>query len=64
MHFTIDRCGLCKKIVTDLAVIDVTEKGFKLLERAPGVSVEEIQSKTEGLLIVEGDVPEFPLSSE
>lgn len=54
--------GCVKKIVTDLAVIDVTENGFKLLERAPGVSVEEIQSKTDGKLIIEGDVPEFPLS--
>lgn len=48
-----------KKIVTDLAVLDVTENGFKLLERAPGVSVEEIQRLTEGTLIVEGDIPEM-----
>ena len=48
-----------KKIVSDLAVLDVTENGFKLLERAPGVSVEEIQSKTAGKLIVEGDIPEM-----
>lgn len=49
-----------KKIVTDLAVLDVTENdGFKLLERAPGVSVEEIQEKTAGRLIVEGDIPEM-----
>lgn len=48
-----------KKIVTDLAVIEVTDKGFKLLERAPGVSVEEIKSKTEGKLIVEGEIPEI-----
>jgi 3-oxoacid CoA-transferase subunit B len=47
-----------KKIVTDLAVLDVTPGGFKLLERAPGVSVEEIISKTEGKLIVEGEIPE------
>jgi 3-oxoacid CoA-transferase subunit B len=51
--------GCVKKIVTELAVIEVTDKGFKLLERAPGVSVEEIQSKTEGKLIVEGDVKEI-----
>jgi len=53
-----------KKIVTELAVLDVTENGFKLLERAPGVSVEEIKSKTAGKLIVEGEVPEMngPLS--
>ncbi len=48
-----------KKIVTDLAVLDVTDKGFKLLERAPGVSVEEIIAKTAGKLIAEGDVPEM-----
>lgn len=48
-----------KKIVSDLAVLDVTTKGFKLLERAPGVSVEEIQQKTAGKLIVEGDIPEM-----
>ena len=51
--------GCLKKIVTDLAVIDVTPKGFKLLERAPGVSVEEIKSKTAGRLIVEGNIPEI-----
>src|SRR5258707_8280094 len=43
-----------KKIVSDLAVLDVTDKGFRLLERAPGISVEEIKSKTAGKLIVEG----------
>jgi 3-oxoacid CoA-transferase subunit B len=48
-----------KKIVSDLGVFDVTPDGFKLLERAPGVSVEEIKAKTEGLLVVEGDVPEM-----
>ena len=48
-----------KKIVTDLAVVDVTENGFKLLERAPGISTDEIRSKTEGKLIVEGEVPEM-----
>ena len=48
-----------KKIVTDLAVIEVTNDGFKLLERAPGVSVEEIKAKTEGKLIVEGEIPEI-----
>lgn len=51
--------GCVKKIVTDLAVIDVIPKGFKLLERAPGVSVEEIKSKTAGRLIVEGNIPEI-----
>jgi len=48
-----------KKIVTDLAVIELTPQGFKLLERAPGVSVEEIKAKTEGKLLVEGEIPEM-----
>ena len=48
-----------RKIVTDLAVIDVTERGFKLIERAPGVSTDEIRSKTAGTLIVDGDIPEM-----
>ncbi len=48
-----------KKIVTDLAFIEVTDNGFKLLERAPSVSVEEIVEKTDGKLIVEGDIPEM-----
>jgi 3-oxoacid CoA-transferase subunit B len=48
-----------KKIVSDLAVLDVTPEGFRLLERAPGVSVEEIKSKTAGKLIVEGEIPEM-----
>ncbi len=48
-----------KKIVSDLAVLEVTDKGFKLLERAPGVSVEEIKSKTAGKLIVGADVKEM-----
>jgi 3-oxoacid CoA-transferase subunit B len=48
------------KIVTDIAVLEVTPNdGFKLLERAPGVSVEEIVAKTAGRLIVEGDIPEM-----
>ncbi|MCX6157489.1 MAG: CoA transferase subunit B [Ignavibacteriae bacterium] len=51
--------GCVKRIVSDLAVLDVTEKGFKLLERAPGVTVEQIQKATEGTLIVEGDIPEI-----
>jgi 3-oxoacid CoA-transferase subunit B len=53
--------GCVKKIVTELAVMDVTSKGFKLLERAPGVSVEEIIKATEGILIVEGEIPEMVL---
>ena len=48
-----------KKIITELAVLDITNDGFKLLERAPGVSVEEIVNKTAGKLIVNGDIPEM-----
>jgi 3-oxoacid CoA-transferase subunit B len=50
-----------KKIVSNLAVIEVTENGFRLLERAPGVTVEEIQNKTKGNLIIEGEIPEMNL---
>jgi 3-oxoacid CoA-transferase subunit B len=53
--------GCVKKIVTELAVLDVTEEGFRLLERAPGVSVEEIMVKTSGNLIVEGEIKEMVL---
>jgi 3-oxoacid CoA-transferase subunit B len=48
-----------KRIVTELAVLDVTPQGFKLVERAPGVSVEEIKNATAGKLIVEGEIPEM-----
>ncbi|MBL7707594.1 MAG: CoA transferase subunit B [Chitinophagaceae bacterium] len=51
--------GCVKKIVSDLAVLDITPGGFKLLERAPGVSVDEIKAKTAGKLIIEGEVPEM-----
>lgn len=51
--------GCVKKIVTELAVLEVTPNGFRLLERAPGVSVETIQKATDGKLIVEGEVPEM-----
>jgi len=50
-----------KKIVTNLAVLDVTPDGFKLLERAPGVSVDEIKEATEGRLVIEGDIPEMAI---
>jgi 3-oxoacid CoA-transferase subunit B len=51
-----------KRIVTELAVLDVLpEGGFLLLERAPGVSVDEIKTKTAGKLIINGDVPEMNL---
>ncbi len=53
--------GCVTKIVTNLAVLEVTEEGFRLLERAPGVSVEEIKSATEGKLIVEDEIPEMKL---
>ena len=53
--------GCVTKIVTNLAVIEVTEDGFKLLERAPGVSVDEIIAATEGKLIVDGEIPEMVL---
>jgi 3-oxoacid CoA-transferase B subunit len=52
-----------KKIVSDLAVLDVLPQGgFKLLERAPGVSIEQIKNATEGKLIIEGDIPEMIIS--
>ncbi|WP_298474909.1 CoA transferase subunit B [uncultured Maribacter sp.] len=50
-----------KKIVTNLAVLEVTNQGFKLLERAPGVSVEEIKKATEGNLIIDGEIPEMQI---
>ena len=51
--------GCVKKIVTELAVLEVVPEGFKLLERAPGVTVEDIKNATEGNLIIEGDIPEM-----
>ena len=51
--------GCVKKVVTELAVLDITENGFVLLERAPGVSVDEIVSKTAGKLVVPDHVPEM-----
>jgi 3-oxoacid CoA-transferase subunit B len=51
--------GCVKKVVTDLAVLEIKTGAFHLLERAPGVSVEEIQAKTEGTLIVNGIIPEM-----
>ncbi len=53
--------GCVKKIVTNLAVLEVTPDGFRLLERAPGVSVEAIQNATEGKLIIDSDIPEMQL---
>jgi len=51
--------GCVKKVVTELAVLEITPKGFKLLERAPGVSVEHIIASTEADLIIEGEIPEM-----
>lgn len=51
--------GCVKKIVTDLAVLEVRDGAFHLLERAPGISVEEIQQKTAGKLVINGDIPEM-----
>jgi len=53
--------GCVKKVVTELGVLDITGGGFKLLERAPGVSVEEIIAKTAGKLIIDGEIPEMVL---
>jgi len=50
-----------KKVVTNLAVMEITPKGFKLLERAPGVSVDDIKNATDGILIIDGDIPEMDL---
>jgi len=51
--------GCVKKVVTELAVLEITPKGFKLLERAPGVSVDHIITSTEADLIIEGEIPEM-----
>jgi 3-oxoacid CoA-transferase subunit B len=48
-----------KKVVTELAVLEVTDKGFKLLERAPGISVDDIIKATEAELNIEGEIPEM-----
>ena len=48
-----------KKIVTDLAVLEVRDGAFHLLERAPGVTIDEIKEKTAGKLVVSGDIPEM-----
>ena len=52
-----------KKIVSDMAVLDLLPQGgFKLLERAPGISIEQIKNATEGKLIIEGEIPEMKLN--
>ena len=53
--------GCVKKVVTNLAVLEIKDGAFHLLERAPGVSVEDIQHATEGELIVHGEIPEMQL---
>jgi 3-oxoacid CoA-transferase B subunit len=50
-----------KRIITDLAVVDITPEGFKLIERSPGVSVEEIKNATVGTLTIIGEIPEMNL---
>jgi 3-oxoacid CoA-transferase subunit B len=54
--------GCVKKVVTELAVLEITPKGFKLLERAPGVSVEHIIASTEADLLIEGEIPEMVIN--
>ena len=53
--------GCVSRVVSNLAVLDVTEEGFKLIERAPGVSVDEIIKATTGRLVVDGEIPEMSL---
>jgi len=53
--------GCIKRVVTNLAVLDICPEGFKLIERAPGVSVDDIKAATEGRLVVEGEIPEIQI---
>ena len=53
--------GCVTKVVTNLAVLEVKNNAFHLLERAPGVSVEEIEAATEGVLVVNGEIPEMSI---
>ena len=53
--------GCVKKVVTELGVFDITERGFELKELAPGVTVDEVIAKTEGRLVVEGNIAEMVL---
>ena len=51
-----------KKIVSDMAVLDILPGGgFKLLERAPGISVEQVKNATAGKLVIEGEIPEMKI---
>jgi 3-oxoacid CoA-transferase subunit B len=49
--------GCVRKVVTELGMFDITERGFELREIAPGVTIDEIRAKTAGRLVVEGDIP-------
>ena len=67
-HKLLSECSLpltgvacIKKVVTDLAVMEISGRGFELKERAPGVSIDEIKEKTGGKLFIEGDIPEMNL---
>jgi len=51
--------GCVKRVITDLAYMEFRDGAYHLIERAPGVSVEEIQSKTDAKLVINGDVPEM-----
>ena len=64
-HCTLPLTGkrCVKKIVTELAVLDITKNGFQLIEIAPGVTIDEIRKKTAGKLIVEGEIPEMKFES-
>ncbi len=53
--------GCVKRIVTELAVLELVPDGFKLLERAPGVTIEQIKNATEGALLIEGEIPEMAI---
>ena len=59
MFFTLNGSSLRKKIITELGVYEVKDGAFKLLERAPGVSIDEIKKATEGNLIIEGNILEM-----
>jgi len=50
-----------KKVVTELGIFEITERGFELKEIAPGVTTEEVRNKTEGRLVIEGEIPEITL---
>jgi 3-oxoacid CoA-transferase subunit B len=52
-----------KKVVTELGVFDITERGFELKEIAPGVTIDEVKAKTEGRLVIEGDIPVINLEN-